>query len=250
MSKTNQQASVRLDHWYSGCPGRMLGDAEMGLIEQVLPELFGYHIVTLGTAIGHDVTAKSPIRSHHRFDLALGRSAGDVDALAEPDRLPIASDAVDVVVLPHVLEFADHPEAVLNEVDRVLIPEGHVLVVGFNPFSLWGVWRSFGVDRGRAMGQARFISVSKMKDWLLSLGYEVVSIRYGFYRPPLSKPSVLERLTVLEQWGERWWPVCGASYVLLAKKRVSTLTLIKPRWHSRRRLVTQGAVNRASRSAS
>jgi SAM-dependent methyltransferase len=250
MSKNNQQASARLDHWYSGCPGKMLGDVEKGLIEQVLPELFGYHIVTLGTAIGRDVMSKSPILNQHCFDSALGRSEGDVDALAEPDCLPIASDAVDVVVLPHVLEFIDHPEAVLNEVDRVLIPEGHVLVVGFNPFSLWGVWRSLGADRGRALEQARFISVSKMKDWFFSLGYEVVSIRYGFYRPPLARPSVLERLTLLEQWGERWWPICGASYVLLAKKRVSTLTLIKPRWYSRRRLVTQGVVNRASRSVS
>jgi SAM-dependent methyltransferase len=250
MSKTNQQASVRLDHWYRGCPGRVLGESEISLIDQVLPDLFGYHIVTLGTVMGRNVLEASPVLHHHHLDLTPPPSGVEVDALAEPACLPIASDAVDVVLLPHILEFAEDPQAVLSEVDRVLIPEGHILVVGFNPLSLWGLWRFLSAGQGQAVWQARFISVGRMKDWLLPLGYEIVSIRYRFYRPPLSRLAVLDRLALLEGWGERWWPVCGASYLLLAKKRVSTLTLIRPRWRSRRPLVTQGVVNRASKLAS
>jgi ubiquinone/menaquinone biosynthesis C-methylase UbiE len=53
--------------------------------------------------------------------------------------LPFATQSLDLVVLPHVLEFAAEPHQVLREVERVLIPEGQVIICGFNPSSLWGM---------------------------------------------------------------------------------------------------------------
>jgi SAM-dependent methyltransferase len=180
---------------------------------------------------------------HYRIDSAQPVLGAPVDILAQPACLSIASDCVDVVVVPHVLERTADPDAVLKEVDRILVPEGHVVLLGFNPASLWGVWRVLDTGRGRAAWRGEFISTDKVSQWLASLGFQVVSIRYGFYRPPLKRRGLLKKFAWMERLGAKWWPCCGGFYVLTAKKRVSTLTLIKPRWYSRR-LFAEGVVNR------
>ena len=172
-------------------------------------------------------------------------SAGvKVDLLAKPCQLPIASDCIDVAVLPHTLEFMEAPQAVLQEVDRVLIPEGYVVILGFNPMSFWGLWRLLYSPKHGAPWNARFFSVTRLRAWLTPLGFELISAQYYFYRPPVWQFSLLERLTFVENLGSRWWSLCGGGYTLLVKKRVSTLTPIKPRWHSRRQRLMADAINR------
>jgi SAM-dependent methyltransferase len=41
--------------------------------------------------------------------------------------------------MAHALEFHDDPHQILREVERVLIPEGELIITGFNPISIWGL---------------------------------------------------------------------------------------------------------------
>ena len=162
--------------------------------------------------------------------------------------LPFATQSLDLVVLPHVLEFATEPHQVLREVERVLIPEGQVIVCGFNPVSLWGM-RQVG---GRMTGahflplDGEFISVPRLKDWLKLLNMEINRGHFGCYAPPCATDKWLERFAFMEKAGNRWWPYLGALYIVQAIKRVKGMRLIGPAWEKRSARVQQAvpATNR------
>lgn len=234
--------------WHSLPLGRRLLAEECAQLERALPDLFGYHLLQLGHPAGADLTGASRIM--HRVVMegepgGVGRRyhAGLIGAA---QALPIAADSVDVVILPHSLEVEDEPHQVLREAERVLIPEGHLMVLGFNPWSLWGLWRMALQRGGRPPWCGRFLSTVRLKDWLALLGFDTLGVRYYFFRPPLQSEAVMQKLNFLEHVGERYWPRFAGAYLLLAKKRVATLTPIKPRW-SAQRLVRAGVAEPTTR---
>ncbi len=124
---------------------------------------------------------------------------------------------------------------VLREVHRVLTPEGHIVILGFNPLSLWGLWRLAARRRGIPWcGQ--FISLLRLKDWLALLDFELTHGSMLYYRPPLQHEGLRDRLYFLEKIGDRWWPLAAAVYLLVAKKRVLGVTPLVPAWRDKRAL--------------
>lgn len=160
--------------------------------------------------------------------------AGVSTLLCEFDALPFPSQSLDLVVMPHALELVRDPHDTLREVERVLRPEGRVLIIGFNPASLWGVRQRVEDLRRRAGLGGRpvlpragdFMGPGRVRDWLRLLGFEIESARFGCWRPPLSSARWLERFTWIEPIGSRLWPVFGAVFVLQAVKRVRGMRLI------------------------
>lgn len=152
------------------------------------------------------------------------------------DALPFDSNSLDLVVLPHALELARDPHLALREVERVLMPEGHIVVVGFNPNSLWGLRQQLGRWRRRlAPGSLRglflpsageFLRYRRLRDWLRLLSFEVEDGRFGCYRPPVASMKWLSRFAWADRVGERWWPVFGAVYFVVAVKRVRGMRLV------------------------
>jgi len=135
-------------------------------------------------------------------------------------------------VMPHILEFAQEPHQVLREVDRVLVPEGHVVITGFNPGSLWGL-RQMMARLGMSPFLPRagqFIALPRLKDWLKLLSFEVSRGRFGCYAPWARSDRWLARWRFMEKAGDRWWPVLGSVYLLTAVKRVRGMRLIGPAW--------------------
>lgn len=245
----NQAAWLALHAWYHTTLGRLFAATERVMLDRLLAGLFGYHSLALGLPGERDLLAASPIVRRYRMEIDPALTVQEVDVWTEPARLPVAADSMDVVVVAHLLEFSADPQAVLRELDRVLIPEGHLVLLGFNPWSWWGLPRLwlYGSQRG-APWQGACRSTRQWQMQLQSLGFDIVATHYHFYRPPLARSSWLERLAFLERWGTRGWG-CGGGYVLLAKKRVSTLTPIRPRWRPRRQLATESIVNGALRGA-
>jgi len=134
--------------------------------------------------------------------------------------------------MPHILEFAVDAHQVLREVERVLVPEGHVVITGFNPTSLWGA-RQFATRLGASPflpREGRFISLPRIKDWLKLLSFELARGRYGCYAPSARTAAWLHRWRFMEKAGDRWWPMFGAVYLLTAVKRVRGMRLIGAVW--------------------
>lgn len=239
--------SVQLRDWYRLPLGERLQAAEEESLAEILPNLFGYHLLQVG-ALGDGMLSAS--RVLHRAVMAVGHSpAGQPAGLCgEPECLPVSSDSLDALILYHTLEFSRDPHQVLREAERVLVAEGHVVVLGFNPFSLWGLRKALPLHRRAVPWCGRFVSVPRLRDWLSLLGFETVSVRQLFRRPPLQRPGALERVAFLERLHRRWLPLPGGVYLVVARKKVLTLTPIKPRWRPRRSLVS-GLVDSASRNA-
>ena len=253
MSSTTTPGSLRrgLHDWFHRIPGRLVLDAEARIFHESLRTLFGYHLLQVGRVGEVDLLSGSRVLQQvvvEVDDFAVFHESSGMAGV--PDALPVASDSIDVVVLPHVLEYVAHPHDALREVERVLVPEGHLVVSGFNPLSMFGVWRLVrGRQTATAPWRGQFLSVTKLKDWLALLGFDVVTVRSFFFRPPFRSEGLMRRLLPLEVAGEHLWSYLGGAYVIVAKKRVTTLTPIKPRWAHRRRLVAVGIAEPSTRVA-
>jgi hypothetical protein len=210
-----------LSAWWQESLGRALLAAESELLGEALEDVFGWELLQIGAWGGaRELLACSRTR-HKTIVAAPGLHAG-VDILGRPSQLPIASDSTDAVLLPHTLEFAADPYAIVREVDRVLVGEGNLLVLGFRPWSLWGM-RARSSRTGFPPSLRRILPERRVRDWLVLLGYEIVASRRYLYCSPWGSGTgrMLRRgLT---------YPLPASAYLLKARKRVYTLTPIRPR---------------------
>lgn len=252
LKKKSQQVKPIIDddkrwqqfqHWYATKLGKRLLRSEKRILEQCLPDLFGYYLLQCGCP---EVEAdKMPgdwlkcSRVSSRFCLDLFYNQG-VSCQAQSTQLPIKSDSLDIVVLPHVLEFSSEPHQILRETERVLIAEGHVVILGFNPWSIWNIFRLFLFWSKQAPWNAQIFTASRVIDWLALLGFDVIERKGYFYRPPIQQTNIIKKLAFLKKIGRRFWPNLGAGYVLVARKRVETLTPIRPRWRTQRQVLANG----------
>jgi SAM-dependent methyltransferase len=225
-----------LTQWLQSPPGRYLMAWEQAQLDSTVADLFGFHALQLGLP---DLDGLRANRMPHRWVAGDGpRRAGVLAARhalhCDFDALPFDSQSLDLVLLPHTLELARDPHDTLREVERVLRPEGRVVIVGLNPASLWGLRQRAGRLRQRlGMGgqlylpsEGDFISYGRVRDWLRLLGFEVERGRFGCWRLPLRSEAGLSRMDWLESAGARGWPVLGAVYLVEAVKRVRGMRLV------------------------
>ena len=237
--------------WWQSAPGRYLLAWEQTELDRVVTDLFGFHALQLGLPELEGLRAN---RMPHRW-LATD-ALGNTEPVPLPpvdeslstlmpmdagsalhcdfDALPFPSGSLDLVVLPHSLELARDPHDTLREVERVLRPEGRVVILGFNPASLWGLRQNAGQLR-RQLGlggplmlpsAGDFIGYRRVRDWLRLLGFEAERGRFGCWRPPVRGEAWLQRWAWMDQVGERAWPVLGAVYMIEAVKRVRGVRLL------------------------
>jgi len=212
--------------WFETPLGLHLLACEQAYFDHEVADVFGFNAIQLGLPRFDFLRA-------NRMALRCGVAPdGPMRVRADFEQLPILSNCADLVLLPHVLEFSDNPHQVLREVARILMPEGHVIVSGFNPWSLWGARRVLGAERGEFPWRGQFIALPRMKDWMALLGIEIAGGRMCAYVPPVRSEKWLRRVDFLEAAGERWWPFGGGAYFLHGIKRVHGTRVITPHWNS------------------
>jgi SAM-dependent methyltransferase len=222
--------------WQASPLGQALIRAEAQLLAGTFDGVFGLELLQLGTwGAGRELLAPSRIRRQSVVAERL-EGPGRADLLADLAHLPVQSGAVDAVLLPHTLEYAADPYAVLREADRVLGAEGQLIVLGFRPGSPWGV-RARASNTGYPPGLQRQLSPGRVRDWLHVLSYEIVTERPYLYRLPRQPRASLEGaiLSILRRSWFYPWP--ASAYVIKARKRVYTLTPIRPRLRKLLRLL-------------
>jgi len=212
--------------WFDSDVGQYVLAREQAWFDAVSADLFGFNALQLDTC-GLDFLRAN--RMPFRF--CAGPEGRDLACAVE--RLPLASQSLDLVVLPHVLEFSPHPHAVLREVERVLRPEGRLLIAGFNPLSLWGLRRILSRQQATWPWHGRFIHLARLKDWLALLGFEIAGGRLACYAPPIDRAVWISRFSFLEAAGDRWWALGGGVYLIHAVKRIHGMRLIEPKWDGR-----------------
>src|SRR6266702_2202002 len=188
-----------LADWFETPKGSYVLAWERGQFDAAVEDVFGFNAVQLGLP-GLDFLRESRIPLKVRAGLDPG-----CGLRSEPVQLPLASQSIDLLALPHVLEFSAKPHAILREAERVLMPEGSIVISGFNPLSLWGAARALRWERRQVPWSGRFIGLLR-----------------------------LERVGFMEKAGDRWWPICGGVYVVRAIKRNVGVRLVLPEWRDKR----------------
>jgi SAM-dependent methyltransferase len=232
------------NHWLRTTLGQALLSQEMRVVEEAFDGIFGEQCLQIGRW-GDDRAFLRFARTQRSLCIAATPGAGaGPGAVGEPHRLPVASDSVDLVLLPHTLDFSERQHAILREVHRVLRSDGHLVVLGFKPGGLWGLRRLIP-GAGLPPGASHPISDRRLSDWLRLLDLRIHGVSRYFYRWPLPGnrgPSSPD----WERRGQRFWPELAACYMLTAQKRVYTMTPVRKPWRSQPQVVA-GLVKPTSR---
>lgn len=228
-----QEEAIRdMAGWFETPLGKALLVEEGQSIEQALQCLFGYHLLQMSVSPRLDLGNSSRIT--HRFALnpVLDKNPG-LSALSDFTDLPLPEESIDVVLLHHVLDYSQSPHQLLRESARVLIPRGHLVILGFNPWSVFGTCRWFARFFSRKpRWRHQSLRLGRILDWLTLLDFEPVEVQQGFYRLPIQHPGAIKHLHWLERWGKRLRLPWGGYYLIVARKDRIALTPLKPAWSS------------------
>ena len=253
MAKEISAASrvTALRTWYQRPLGRLLGETELNALEAELSNLFGYHLMVIDPP-WKDCPLKDSRIPHHFIQSVAPVVQPAAGLAGHTDDWPILTDSIDAIILPHTLELSHDPHQVLREADRSLIPDGHLVILGFNPYGPWGMRRLFTPGRRHMPWDSRFLGLNRIKDWLALLGFDTLESHYLFHRPPVQNMRLLEKLQLLEPASGHGRKLLSAAYILVARKRTTIMTPLKVERALRRRLFpvgipssSQGNVRRA-----
>lgn len=233
-----------IDEWLKTPLGQSLLDAERATLAPVLDGVFGEFGVQVG-CWGEPEHFLPLLRTQRAALVDRSRPLG-ASARAQPERLPFVSDSVDLLLMPHTLDYCDQAQAALREASRVLRSDGQIIVFGFKPGGIWGLKRLLP---GRSFPPAtrRLIGPRNLTDWLELLDLRIVERQRFFFR----LPRIASGQPVSEAWerrGERFWPELAACYMLRAQKRLRTLTPVRQFWRPQPKVVA-GLVKPSARVA-
>ena len=217
------------DHWLARFPGTYVLEAEHRLLSRIYSEQYGKHAILIGVPQQH-VLLKSSMISHHVIISPLINTQKLVQTI-ESDfyDLPILPGSIDLVILPHTLDFVDNPHRLLLEACKMVKPEGDIVILGFNPFSLWGLKKYFSKNKN-CPWNGNFIAVSKIIEWLKLADFQIIEENRLIFRPPFSREKFFHKLKFLEWLGRKCFTPFGGIYTLTAKAKVIPLTPIKLLW--------------------
>lgn len=227
-----------LNSWYHSEAGQFFADEVQSVVDNILNEIFGYYAIQLGY-----FPSERDLLGQSRINTNILTAGGDKDVSCDEEQLPFATDAIDLLLLPHSLELSDNPHAILREVDRLLVPEGHLIIIGFNPWTAWGLWQW-----GRFRKHYPFYTQGRVRDWLSLLGFEYLGDHSRYVNGlEIPLPAKMAHQPLIHRLGQKAAHRIAGGYVILAQKKVTTVTPVRPRWQFKPRLVSTGITEPTTR---
>lgn len=225
-NRDSEQGSAAVE-WYDSALGHAIIESEISAINRLLPSRF-YRVCVQVEGPSHlnYLTGTDSLLQCRASSLLSHKSVNPV--IAQAEWLPFEANSIDLLMLPHVLEFSEHPHDVLREASECVAANGVLMIVGFNPQSMLNLTKRMGKFKGTTLDEAELHPVFRVRDWLTLLYFEVFAGEYTFFRPPVRQVQRLRRLQSLEPAGARWWPALGSVYILAARKREAGIRL-KPK---------------------
>ncbi len=237
----------QLSHWYQTRLGRVAYACEQEWMHAQLQRVFGYYLLQLGQPQCVDWLEKSPI-AHHYVAICQNQAKSTIQTITCDDELlPIATASVDLVFLPHSLEYHKAPEHLLEEVHRILIPQGRVLILGFNPYANWGLEKFLGLGKTLLPPVHPFHSHGRVKHWLEAMDFELLQHNKLCYCPGTRRSWIISRYAFIEYLGKLLLPSFGNIYGIVARKTVRGLTPIRQDFKKQSVRMKQGVVEPTTR---
>lgn len=227
--KMLNQTQKSIQDWFSSPLGQHLLIAEQKTLDQIMPEIYGYHLMQLSVLDTIKLSGLSPVSHHFSLSVTEEGATGQNSqpGVANFEQLPIEAESIDAVLLHHVLEYSTNPHQLLREAARTIIPNGYLVIVGFNPTSLLALkkqwWRLFSREahwRYHGLGHGR------LSDWLRVLDFERVFLQFGFHGLPFAKGHN----AVIDGIVGRVLPFSGAYYAIAARKSIIPMNIVRQPW--------------------
>ena len=226
VKQTNQQARLSTkDHladWYAGTAvGKRLHHQIISELDSQLERLFGYHTLFLG--VPPNVSVEDLAHSQTKLVATPDGTPvkGAQSVLCFDEALPFDTESIDTVVVFHGFEVCDEPHQALREAHRVLVPNGNLIIVGFNPETLFGLgwlinrfvfpakWRGLKLER-----------IPKLMDWLSLLNFQVAKPRHKLVIRPIGNGRLFNWMARFDDWLIDHQVPMGGAFVLHARKQV------------------------------
>ncbi len=233
-----QKRRRQLRDWFVTPSGSSLLAVQQQLLDDVLEMTFGYYACQLTVTCGVDLLHHCAAGHHFSMELPNEIRPPLSTMECDPYYWPVSPGCLDVVVLHHMLEIAQSPHRLLSEAAKSIMPEGKLIIIGFNPWSLHALSRWVMPERYKVFSLLRFLHVSRLRDWLTLLGFSIERIDYGDYCQPLVRLVQSRAGGMLEGFlKERQCPA-GSFYMIQATHEVHGTTPLKATWkHVKRSLV-------------
>ena len=226
----SHRAIQQWDHWLTQCLGARVLEAEREHLPSLLTDCYGKHALLIGVPKQSALLKFSAI--HHQVLVSpLVNKNNSIRAIeGEFDELPIGSASIDLVLLPHTLEYIPNPRQVLSEACRVVKPEGYIIIFGFNPYSLWGI-KKYLTKQQATPWTGDFISAGNIKKWLELADFKMVKRHKMLFRPPIQHHKGLyQKMKFMEWLGSKCWEPWGGVYMLMAQAKHVPFTPIRLHW--------------------
>ena len=209
-----------MEQWLTSASGQYLLDKERQLLQQ-LPQMHGYHLMELGISASGSLLDQ--FDNLHRFSLASSVGDSGTGAVVDFKVLPLPSDTIETAVVHHALEFSPQPHLVLNEIARVVVPGGHIMLFVLNPFSVFGMLKwPCALLGGRQVWRHHSLRLGRLVDWLQLLNFRPVAVKrggLGSLSPARMGASSKDR-SWCQRWGYGMGLPAGMFYTIVARKHV------------------------------
>lgn len=225
----SHRSIVQWNQWLNKSPGQLVISTEKDILHEFLSGTYGKHVVLVGVPEQARLIQTLDLPCHALLTPFSNHKTADLKVVESGFyELPLASASVDLVILPHTLELVDNPRQLLAEACRIIKPEGHLILCGFNPYSLWALTH---LIRGRkTLPVSHSLLQGTLKKWLQLSDFELVKQSKALYSPPIESTRLLKKLQVFEWLGKKCHLPWGAVYVLMARAKIVPLTPVRLRW--------------------
>lgn len=222
-----------LQHWNQWLAQQFLGnkllEAEKQILSSLLNRHFGKHALLIGVPHQYELLTATTIPCHSFVSPLISKDSRFSNIESDFHELPILTGSIDLVMLPHTLEFIDNPRQLLSEACRIIKPEGLIVICGFNLYSMWGINRLFAKQK-TVPWSGNFLHSHKIKSWLKLADFEMEKQTSILFTPPVTQDKLFKKLHFLERLGSKCLPGLGGVYVILARAKVIPLTPIRLKW--------------------
>lgn len=197
---------------------------ENNILAEILSKLRGLHIVMLGDWFlhGFDYPPHIPNSVNLTLEKLATKTFPASNIIGTYDELPFLSDSIDVMVIPHLLETDLNKNNLLEEVWRVLRPEGRVIFTGYNTLSFLSIaHRKFLKEQGRTI-----LTPGVVKQLLLTNNFLIEKFMTFSFSRDVKPNSILEKI------GRYLFLYGGNIYLFLAQKKIIGVTPLKFKWQN------------------
>jgi SAM-dependent methyltransferase len=244
MRKQNKTRFQLFSLWLTKPLGKSVLNSEKKALSALWSSVFGQRLLLLGNQ------KQQALLTHHRFRITNVLSPTNIEIVYKTlSEMPGEANIIDTVLLPHTLEFTDRPHPLLREVHYLLKPNGNVILIGFNPWSLFGLRQLFSLRRD-APWCGDFYSAFRVRDWLTTLDFEIVETKHDYYHTPFNSPKWLKKISPLKMLGKIMPSLFGGIYIIVARKNIVGMTPEKARWRILDHIMPHHAVKPVTRSTS